>query len=277
MKFNKEVASLHAYLCADGYVIKNPETQKKKYYMIGLRNTNNILLNDFKDKIEKNFNVKAYLCKDGRCRVQSKELYQCLTKEFSYYCREWKLPNLSKTNLKEWLRSFFDCEAWIELQKAKSRAVRIDCTNEEGIKNIQSALNSFNIKSSIKPKKDLWRLSICGQDDLIKFQKQINFLHPEKRDLLIKAINSYKNYKWEIPLEKELLFKFINKQGRVNKSKTEIRLYSIKKSNLFKLKKTLKMYGIKSKVHGPYNNKYGSTYYYLTIKDKMENLWIQKN
>jgi len=29
---------LHAYLCADGYVIRNPKTQKHNYYYVGLRN-----------------------------------------------------------------------------------------------------------------------------------------------------------------------------------------------------------------------------------------------
>ena len=60
MKLDENLAAVHAYLCADGYVIKNSEAQKQKYYMIGFRNTNLILLKDFQDKFEKVFGVKPY-------------------------------------------------------------------------------------------------------------------------------------------------------------------------------------------------------------------------
>ena len=49
LKFNINLSIIHAYLCGDGYVVKNPTTQKKKYYYIGFRNTNKILLDDFEN------------------------------------------------------------------------------------------------------------------------------------------------------------------------------------------------------------------------------------
>jgi hypothetical protein len=54
MKFNNNLSAIHSYLCGDGYVIKNPKTQKHKYYHIGLRNTNQTLLRDFKKNSKKN-------------------------------------------------------------------------------------------------------------------------------------------------------------------------------------------------------------------------------
>ena len=33
MEINEDLVVIHAYLCADGYVIKNSETQKHKYYI----------------------------------------------------------------------------------------------------------------------------------------------------------------------------------------------------------------------------------------------------
>ena len=74
MKFDTDLASVHGYLCADGYVIKNPETQKHKYYHIGLRNTNNILLEDFQKKFKKKFNIKPIITNEGRCKIQSKNI-----------------------------------------------------------------------------------------------------------------------------------------------------------------------------------------------------------
>jgi len=33
-----------------------------------------------------------------------------------------------------------------------------------------------------KRQEKMWRLSICGKDDIKKFQGNINFLHPEKKN-----------------------------------------------------------------------------------------------
>src|SRR3989339_467771 len=81
MKFDKNLAAIHAYLCGDGYVIKNPDTQKHKYYYIGLRNTNAVLLKDFQQKFKAVFNVEPRIV-EGRSVNQSKEIYQFLTKDF---------------------------------------------------------------------------------------------------------------------------------------------------------------------------------------------------
>ena len=124
MLFNKNLSAIHAYLCADGYVIKNPENQKHKYYYIGLRNNNIILLKDFQEKAKQEFKVNPIITNEGICKIQNKKLYYILTKHFSYYSSEWKLPNLNKENLKYWLRAFFDCEAWIIVKKAKKQTHR---------------------------------------------------------------------------------------------------------------------------------------------------------
>ncbi|MFH0948915.1 MAG: LAGLIDADG family homing endonuclease [Candidatus Aenigmatarchaeota archaeon] len=267
MKFDKNLATIHGYLCADGYVIKNPKTQKHKYYHIGLRNTNDILLKDFQNRFKKVFNIKPIITNDGRCRIQSKEIFEKLTKKYSYYSHEWQLPKISKSKLKFWLRAFFDCEAWVECQEAKNRAIRIDCVNISGMKDIQNALINFGIKSSIKKRnRPIWRLNICGLDDIKKFHKEIGFLHQDKNKLLEKAISSYKDYNWKIPQKKNELKKFINKQGKKRILRNEMRFFSIKKNNLVTLKNRLSQYGIDSKIYGPWKNSYGSLYYCLLLK-----------
>jgi len=60
MKFDENLAAVHAYLCADGYVVKS-KNPKYKYFHIGFRNTNLILLKDFQEKFEKAFGLKPYL------------------------------------------------------------------------------------------------------------------------------------------------------------------------------------------------------------------------
>lgn len=194
--FDENLAAVHAYLCADGYVIRNPPTQKHKYYYIALRNTNIILLKDFQDRFEKYFGIKPILKEGQRCKVQSKEIYHKLVKQFvSFYSWEWRMPSLSKKNMKFWLRAFFDCESYVEAQKGKSRTVRLECVNKTGLESVRNALmKHFDIESSIKERKgrNIMRLSICGKDDLLKFQKEIGFLHPAKSKKLEEAIRSFK-------------------------------------------------------------------------------------
>ncbi|MDO8553837.1 MAG: hypothetical protein Q7S22_03455 [Candidatus Micrarchaeota archaeon] len=110
MKFNEDLAAIHAYLCADGYVIKNPPSQKHKYYYIGLRNTNSVLLKDFQKRFFRFFGVSPIITKDGRAKLQNKRIYEILTKDYAYYSANWDFPKLKKALLKFWLRAYFDCD-----------------------------------------------------------------------------------------------------------------------------------------------------------------------
>ena len=266
MKFDENLAAIHAYLCADGYVIKNPTHQTHKYYHIALRNTNYTLLKDFQLRFKKYFGIKPHLIENERCRIQNKEIYYFLIKDFSYYSYEWKMPKLPKRLLKFWLRAFFDCESWVCLQPTKSRVIAIDCVNKTGLISIQSALARFDIASSIRPHRDLWQLYICGKGNIIKFQKTIGFLHPKKSSRLNEAINSYRTYEWNIPSTKKGLINFLNKKGKLNADRNELRFLSIKKENVVKLKKKLRLIGVNSNIYGPWKSS-TSQYYALIIKE----------
>lgn len=266
MKFDKDFASIHAYLSADGYVVRNPKEQKHNYYHIGFRNTNEILLKDFQKRFFRKFRIKPRMPND-RCIVQSKDLYFKLTEDFSFYSHKWRMPELSKENKKLWLRAFFDCEGWVELQRAKNRSVRMETTNMSGMKQIKEALSELGIKSSLKEtKRGLCRLNICGRENLEKFCEEINFLHPEKKIKLKNALESYRNLEWDIPQEKEELIRFIKKKGGLRKNRNEIRLFTTDKKNLSNLKVSLDKYNIKSKISGPWKNKH-SIYYCMIIKE----------
>jgi hypothetical protein len=269
MKFDENLAAIHGYLCGDGYVIKNPETQKHKYYYIGFRNTDDILLKDFQKKFNQLFKIKPIITNEGRCKTQNKDIYYFLTKEFSYYSYEWTLPKLSKPNLRFWLRAFFDCEGWVENQVAKSRLIGLDCCNQNGMSQVKDALKRFNIQSSLKKKtgRIIWRLTICGKENLILFSKLIGFLHPNKNTKLFEAINSYQNLCWEIPKNKKDIFEFVIKKGKLRRDRDEVQLTSVNQLNVVKLQKALNKYNIKSKLFGPYGK--SSRYYCLTIKQEV--------
>jgi len=273
MKFDRNLSAIHAYLCADGYVIKNPEHQKHKYYYIGLRNRNKILLKDFQNRFSQVFCIKPIMYKDGRCKLQSKEIFHKLTQEYSYYSDKWTLPKLSKENLRIWLRTFFDCEAWLELDARKNRRISLDSINYSGLAEIQKALSVFNINSVIKErnKRKIFRLHIFGKENIIKFQKEIGFLHPIKKKRLEDVIKSYVNYEWRFPKEKIKLFSFIiSLMGERVKIKKPciIRITSIIKGNLVNLSNILfELYKIESKSYER-KNIYGTIYYELVIQKK---------
>lgn len=269
MEFDGDLAAIHAYLCADGYVIRNPPTQKHRYYCIGLRNTEMALLRDFQRRFYRHFRVKPIITKDGRAKIQRKEIYMRLTADYEYYSGIWSLPDLNKKFLGTWLRAYFDCDGWVYVMKAKDRKIGLDSINYGGLVQIQSALSDgFGISSSIKKRKgrSTWTLSICGRDDLKRFGKKIGFLHPRKKAKLAEAIGSYKDYRWNVPKNKAELSVFVETKGRWSRKRGQIRFNSILKKNLLILKKALATYGIRSRVSKKRINGYGSRYYTLSIR-----------
>lgn len=266
MKFDENLSTIHGYLCSDGYVVKNEKGFGHKFYAIGFRNTNPVLLKDFQQRFTQYFGKTPSIYRDGRSLIRSKPIYYQLTKDFSYYSAKWSLPKLSKKLLSIWLRAYFDCDGWVELQKAKSRSIRIDSINLKGLREIQSALNTFEITSTIKKRRETrHRLTIAGLDDLRRFQKLINFLHPAKRKTLDDALNSYQNYNWTLPTSRSELINFIRTKGRISRRDDRMRFFSVLKSNLIKLQRILRKHSLRGKIYGPYR---GNTtrYYYLGMK-----------
>jgi intein/homing endonuclease len=267
---NQDFASIHAYLCADGYVTTGPATQKHKYYYIGLRNMNVVLLKDFQNKFSKVFGITPIITKNvDRCKIQNKELTLKLLKGFgSFHSDKWTLPNFDEEDLKSWLRSYFDCDGWASSIKGKDRKIGLESINRKGIIQIQKVLlDYFGIESTIKERKNrsIWSLTICGKDDLEKFQKHIGFLHPKKVAKLEEALNSYVDYNWKIPLNRKDFVGFLVQKGKVSQSRNEARFNSIVKQNLINLQSKLLSINVKSRLNGPWKNPYGSVWYCLSI------------
>lgn len=276
MELYEDLVSIHAYLCADGYVVKNPPTQKHKYYRIGFRNTNLVLLKDFQYKFEKYFKIKPRLVLEERCEIGSKEIYNQLNEEFgSFYSWHWKMPNLNKELSKIWLRSYFDCEGWVFCKKHQNRHIGIDCVNEEGINQIISSLNRFKIKSIKKYNKNrkIYRLFIYGKENITLFKREIGFLHPDKKDKLDKTINDFVDYIWNFPETeekcKEFVLNILKEKIRIKKP-YYLRIISNKEENLKNLKQMLIIfYKIESTIYKRVNGN-RNTYYEMNINKKEE-------
>jgi hypothetical protein len=269
---NNDLAAIHGYLCSDGYVVKNPQNQKHKYYVVGLRNTNIVLLRDFQQKVKKVFPVNPIIYRNERCKIHSKLFYAYLSKYGSYYSGRWTLPSLSKKALASWLRAYFDCDGWVFCEKHKNRNIGLDSINKRGIKQIKEALGRLQIESVLKERrnKKIWRLYIYKRKSLERFSKLVGFTHPEKKKKLKLVLESYVNHRWAFPKKNKI--KHI-KQLMAERAKRMvngiIRVNSIVEKNLIELKGRLKsLFKIESKVYGPRTNGYGTRYYELVVQKK---------
>lgn len=284
MKFDENLAAIHAYLCGDGYVIKNPKTQKKKYYYLGFRNTNLTLLKDFQKKFYSYFRVKPRLKEGERCIVQNKKIYEKVIKRFhSFYSREWEMPILNKKLTKIWLRAFFDCEGWVIVKSHQNRHIGMECVNKNGLDKIKNALSSFKIKSKIKKRRDrnIYSLYIFGKVNLIKFRNNIGFIHPDKKEKLDRAILDYVNYYWLFPDKKETQIIFIRKlmqeKAKMKKDTGIFRIISNKEENIKILGGLLnEIFNVESKINKRING-IGTPYFELNINKKDEIIKLIKN
>lgn len=276
MKFDENLAAVHAYLCADGYVIRNPPTQKQKYYKMGLRNTNFTLLKDFQARFNRYFGVEPHLRVGERCDLGSKEIYLKLTKEFgSFYSWEWRMPKLNKKLMKVWLRTYFDCEGWVYCKRHQNRHIGVDCVNKTGINQVEKSLNRLGIQTirRFNKKRKIYRLFIYGKENLIMFKNEIGFLHPKKSDKLTITINDFMIYDWAFPSNNQQSERFVRelltKKAKIRKQ-GYVRIFSRERKNLIILKQLLKkFYNIESLFYKSING-IGTIYYELSINRKEE-------
>jgi hypothetical protein len=231
-----------------------------------------VLLSDFQKRFETKFNIKPKIAY-GRARVYSKEIYERLVNEWDFYSKSWKLPEMPKQKLKLWLRAFFDCEAWIEVEGRKNRRIGLDSINHSGIMHIRNALESMGIISRVKKNKNknTYRLQIFGKRNIHRFEKEIGFLHPDKNRKLQEAIDSYPNYLWDFPENptenEEFVRKIMCEKARFRKP-SYIAVVSNRTENIKTLSLLLKrLFNVKSRLYESRSGQ-GTKYHELIINRK---------
>jgi hypothetical protein len=148
-----ELARIHAHLCGDGFVslFKTGEKDRNLRATIGYSNNNQKLLEEFRRDFNKIFNVKMTIRNKKDVYVRSIKIYLFIINKFgSFKSKKWRIPKLIKDSNKgiklEWLKSFFEDEAYDE---KRYNRLKIKSVNLEGLEDIKDMLDSINIFSKI--------------------------------------------------------------------------------------------------------------------------------
>lgn len=122
-------------------------------------------------------------------RVFSRTVCENLLKEGPIATHNWRVPSIAranKLNKAEWLKAFFDCEAYVG-----NNRIAVGSVNEVGLNQVRELLSQFSINSRIyqyKPKNKNWSktfiLVISRKLDLYNYHRLIGFNHKFKRNKL---------------------------------------------------------------------------------------------
>lgn len=125
-----------------------------------------------------------------RVRLKHKAAGKELISLTAFNGLEWHLPSqiLSTIDTKrEWLRAFFDCEAYVG-----PRTIVVNSVNETGLREVKQLLSEFGIASRFyvyHRKQKNWNtnyiLVIGKKNDRQTFLKRIGFNHPTKQRKLL--------------------------------------------------------------------------------------------
>ena len=129
--------------------------------------------------------------------VDSKVIVLDITNSAEFGVLNWKVPYKilnNKKSKREWLRAFFDCEAYVG-----KNGIRIQCVNRLGIQQIKGLLNEFGIASNLytySPKNKNWNTNhilVIGKSGMRKkYLNAIGFNHVSKLANLKESVKIYK-------------------------------------------------------------------------------------
>jgi len=187
-KMTPALARIHAHICGDGcmysyrdkdtygYWAKYRKNPVRTRYVIDYSNNNEDLLKEFQNDMYEIFGVKGKKIYKNAIKVNSKRIWEFLRKMGAGNSYNWNIPkeirNGSKEVQKNWIRAFFDDEAYFN---DKGR-IRVKCINKEGLKQIIEMLRKF-VPCHLTPKKGFyWGKTVCvniNKKDAPKFFSKI--------------------------------------------------------------------------------------------------------
>ena len=148
-----ELARIHAHLCGDGSVFIFRTKAKDRNWTggVGYYNNNQRLLDAFRTDFSKLFRVKMKMRKNREVSIRSvKRAKEFIEKFGKFGSREWRIPEIIKNSDKsiklEWLKAFFEDEAYHEKRYNRLKTKSI---NHNGLKDIKWLLDSIEIFSTL--------------------------------------------------------------------------------------------------------------------------------
>lgn len=198
-KWSPALVNLIAHAMFDGEI---------SYSRVAYHNRSVALIKNFSDKMRLVYSYKPKVYKKGDGVItlgyHNVELADLFNKKRNELLTGIKI--LSRESKLEFLRAFFDDEGAVEF-KNKKRLVRGYQHNNRILFIVKELLSEINIESKVDKK--YFEIIISRKENLIKFQKLINFSPGvrvngqrsnsiwkeslEKREILNRAINSYLN------------------------------------------------------------------------------------
>jgi len=188
----KLLARLCGFLAGDGSVKIRTESSGKTHHTMEFYPDDESLIKPFLQATEKIYGKRGKVEKyknHFRIRFYSKTLVENILKLATFGIYDWNVPELvqkKKSLMREWLRAFFDAEAYV------GRAhIKVQSVNGTGLKQVAAMLEKFGMSPKMytyKPKISNWSkvyiLIINRKADRIKFLNRIGFNHRKKQKLL---------------------------------------------------------------------------------------------
>ncbi len=148
-----ELARVHAHLCGDGFAcfFKTAEKDRKFTAITGYCNNNQKLLDKFREDFSNIFNVKMKMRQNKQVSIRSIKIFNQLVNRFGRFgSNEWRIHNSIKNSDKtikiEWLKAFFEDEAYHE---KRYNRLKTKSMNYNGLRDVKEMLGSLDIESSL--------------------------------------------------------------------------------------------------------------------------------
>ncbi|MFA5019996.1 MAG: LAGLIDADG family homing endonuclease [Candidatus Pacearchaeota archaeon] len=198
------------YLCKIlGYHLSDGcyELNRGKKTGIQFWNNNKLLIDDYKNSIEKYFKLNPIITTRNHqfaVRVISKKVVEEFNKLDKGLMEKGdikKIPSyvmqLPNENIKYLLRALFDGDGTVVFQKRNGCRASLSSQNRQLLEQVSDLLLRFEIQSSIFQDKTghVWILDISGQENLSRFLMNISFLSQHKKQRLKEYCEKNKTYR----------------------------------------------------------------------------------
>lgn len=200
-KENDVLCKILGYHISDGCY----ELNRGKKTGIQFWNNNIDLIKDYKQAVDKFFGIKAIITKrknqfavrviSNKVRDYIKNLDPTLLEKGIIKKIPAEIMNLPKENIKYLLRSLFDGDGTVVLEKRNGCRVSLSTENLEITEQVSDLLLKFGITSSIFKDKNTWKIDISGQKNLSNYLTNISFLSKHKKQRLKDYCSINKTYR----------------------------------------------------------------------------------